>query len=90
MENTSTPTELELRETIAPLLGVEPGAIEPEANLVVLGLSSLEIMRLVSRWRKNKVRVEFDALVATPTLQGWLAHFDSLAAPESSDAGVAG
>lgn len=89
MDITPTPTELDLRATVAPLLGLEPEAIEPEANLVVLGLSSLEIMRLVSRWRKNKIPVQFDELVAAPTLNGWLAHFASLAAPASTEPGVA-
>ena len=89
MDNTATPTELDLRATVAPLLGLEPEAIEPDANLVVLGLSSLEIMRLVSRWRKNKIPVQFDELVAAPTLNGWLAHFASLSVPVSTEPGVA-
>ncbi len=89
MDITSTPTDLELREIVAPLLGIEPDAIEPDANLVVLGLSSLEIMRLVSRWRKNRIPVEFDALVAAPTLNGWLAHFSAVARPVATEPGVA-
>ncbi|TQK44226.1 aryl carrier-like protein [Streptomyces sp. SLBN-118] len=88
MDITPTPTELDLRATVAPLLGLEPEAIEPDANLVVLGLSSLEIMRLVSRWRKNKIPVQFDELVAAPTLNGWLAHFASIASA-STEPGVA-
>jgi mycobactin phenyloxazoline synthetase len=83
------PTERELRAIIAPVLGIEPGRIEPDANLVLLGLSSLEIMRLVSRWRKARVPVQFDALVAEPTLKGWLAHFESLAPSVPSDPGAA-
>ncbi|MET9667339.1 phosphopantetheine-binding protein [Streptomyces sp. NPDC006475] len=91
MDNTDTrtPTEQDLREVIAPLLGIEPAAIEADANLVVLGLSSLEIMRLVSRWRRNKVPVEFDALVAAPTLNGWLAHFAAGAVPAAAEPEVA-
>ncbi|MGR8007760.1 phosphopantetheine-binding protein [Streptomyces hypolithicus] len=83
---TPIPTEQDLRATVAPLLGVEPDAIEPDANLVVLGLSSLEIMRLVSRWRKNRIPVDFDALVAAPTLNGWLAHLSTKAAESSAAA----
>lgn len=78
---TSVPTEQELRATLAPVLGLPQDAVEPDANLVVLGLSSLEIMRLVSRWRKQRIPVEFEALVAAPTLAGWLAHFESLTRP---------
>lgn len=89
MDTTSTPTEFDLRATVAPLLGVEPDAIGLDANLVVLGLSSLEIMRLVSRWRKSRIPVQFDALVAEPTLAGWLAHFDAVGAPVPTDPEVA-
>ncbi|MET7615497.1 phosphopantetheine-binding protein [Streptomyces sp. NPDC005408] len=89
MDITPTPTELDLRATVAPLLGIEPDAIEPDANLVVLGLSSLEIMRLVSRWRKSRIPVQFDELVAAPTLNGWLAHFATIAPPASTEPGVA-
>ncbi|MFI6344280.1 phosphopantetheine-binding protein [Streptomyces sp. NPDC050560] len=79
MDTSTLPAEGELRAIVAPLLGLAPDEIEPDGNLVLLGLSSLEIMRLVSRWRKAKVPVQFDALVAAPTLNGWLAHFASLA-----------
>lgn len=88
MDITAHPTEDELRAIVAPVLGVDPDRIEPDANLVLLGLSSLEIMRLVSRWRKARVPVQFDALVAAPTLNGWLAHFASLD-PSASASGEA-
>jgi mycobactin phenyloxazoline synthetase len=83
------PTEHELRAIVAPVLGIEPGRIEPDANLVLLGLSSLEIMRLVGRWRKAGVPAQFDALVAAPTLSGWTAHFASLAATAATGPGAA-
>ncbi|MEU0102456.1 phosphopantetheine-binding protein [Streptomyces sp. NPDC006267] len=85
MDKSPNPTEQDLRETLAPLLGIDPADIEPDANLVVLGLSSLEIMRLISRWRKSGAPAQFDALVAAPTLNGWLAHFAGV-----SDAPAAG
>ncbi|MGY6026533.1 phosphopantetheine-binding protein [Streptomyces spinosirectus] len=87
MDTSPIPTERELRAIVAPVLGIEPGRIEPDANLVLLGLSSLEIMRLVSRWRKAGIPVHFDALVAAPTLSGWAEHFEALAAP--TDPGAA-
>jgi mycobactin phenyloxazoline synthetase len=74
----STPTETELRAAVAPLVGLAPDAIDPDANLVVLGIGSLEIMRLVSGWRRDRIPVDFEALVAGPTLAGWLAHFAAL------------
>lgn len=82
MDLSTTPTERELRAIVAPVLGMEPGAIEPDANLVLLGMSSLEIMRLVSRWRKKRIPVDFEALVAAPTLNGWLAHFEAVTPTE--------
>jgi aryl carrier-like protein len=72
------PGERELRETIAPLIGAQPADIPGDANLILLGLTSLEIMRLVGRWRRERLPVVFEELAATPTLNGWLAHFDSL------------
>ncbi|MFE9098251.1 phosphopantetheine-binding protein [Streptomyces sp. NPDC007264] len=83
------PTERELRALVAPVLGIEPSGIDADANLVLLGLSSLEIMRLVGRWRKARIPVDFDALVAAPTLNGWLAHLQSLAASVPTEPGVA-
>ncbi|MEU6483278.1 phosphopantetheine-binding protein [Streptomyces sp. NPDC046887] len=90
MDKSPNPTEQDLRETLAPLLGTDPAEIAPDANLVVLGLSSLELMRLVSGWRRAGVPAQFDALVADPTLNGWLAHFAGLAdtAP-AADSGAA-
>lgn len=76
----ATLTEDEVRATLAPLLGIEPDAIDPDANLVVLGLSSLEIMRLVGVWRRRRIAVEFDSLVAGPTLAAWLDHLGAGAA----------
>lgn len=87
METSATPTEPDLRATVAPVLGIEPDAIDLDANLVLLGLSSLEIMRLVSRWRRNGIPVRFDELVAAPTLNGWLAHFTAMAAPTATEPG---
>lgn len=89
MDKSPNPTEQDLRETLASMLGIGPAELEPDANLVVLGLSSLEIMRLVGRWRKSGVPARFDALVAAPTLNGWLAHFAEVADAPAADAPVA-
>lgn len=76
---TKPPGERELRETIAPLIGAQPADIPGDANLILLGLPSIEIMRLVGRWRRAGLPVVFEELAAAPTLSGWLKHFDSLA-----------
>jgi aryl carrier-like protein len=75
---TNPPGERELRETIAPLIEAQPADIPGDVNLILLGLTSIEIMRLVGRWRRAHLPVVFEELAATPTLNGWLAHFHSL------------
>jgi aryl carrier-like protein len=75
---TEPPGEAELRETIAPLIDARPADIPGDENLILLGLNSIEIMRLVGRWRRAGLPVVFEELASTPTLRGWLAHFDSL------------
>jgi mycobactin phenyloxazoline synthetase len=70
--------ERKLRETIAALIKVQPTDIPGDDNLIMLGLTSMDIMRLVGRWRRAHLPVVFEELAATPTLNGWLAHFDSL------------
>ncbi|MCP3801302.1 phosphopantetheine-binding protein [Allokutzneria sp. A3M-2-11 16] len=70
-------TESELRDTLATVLNRPAEEIPGDANLVLLGISSLEIMRLVSRWRRQKLPVSFEALVTEPTLDQWLAHLNA-------------
>jgi aryl carrier-like protein len=74
----ATPDENELRELVSPLIDTPAAEIPSDANLILLGLTSLEIMRLVSRWRKAKLPVIFEELAATPTIDGWTAHFAGL------------
>ncbi|MET8183649.1 phosphopantetheine-binding protein [Streptomyces sp. NPDC005336] len=82
-----TPTEVsaELREAVAAMIGAEPDAIAPADNLIHLGLGSLEMMRLVNRWRRDGLPVSFRELAAEPTLDAWQRHFDTVAA-ESGEA----
>lgn len=69
-----------LREAVAAMIGAEPDAIAPDANLIHLGLGSLEVMRLVNRWRRDGLPVSFRELAAEPTLDAWQRHFDTVAA----------
>lgn len=71
-------TEQGLRQIIAAMLGVPTTEVTADANLVRLGLSSLEIMRLVSRWHRDGISVVFEELVTTPTIDGWLRHFAAI------------
>ena len=74
-------TEHGLRQTIAAMLGLPTAEVTADANLVRLGLSSLEIMRLVSRWHRDGIPVVFEELVTAPTIDGWLRHFAAIRAP---------
>ncbi|WP_433684897.1 phosphopantetheine-binding protein [Nocardia sp. CA-119907] len=83
----SVPTEAQLRAELTPVLGlVDAAELDPDANLVVLGLSSLELMRMVGRWNKAGVPAVFEELVATPTLTAWLRHFAAIVAQGAKNA----
>ena len=64
----------ELRRDVAAVLGTPPGEMAGDAHLVHLGLGSLEMMRLVNRWRRQGLPAEFAALAAAPTLDDWHRH----------------
>ena len=68
---TSPPSIEELRTTVAAFLGTAPGEISPDANLIYLGLGSLEVMRLATRWRRQGLSVDLADLAARPTLAAW-------------------
>lgn len=60
-----------LRSALADLIGITPAEIEDDANLIRLGLKSLQVMRLVTRWRRAGVSLTFGELAATPTFAAW-------------------
>ncbi|MFE3029083.1 phosphopantetheine-binding protein [Nocardia tengchongensis] len=73
------PGERELRLLLAaPLELAEPAELDADANLVLLGLSSLEIMRMVGRWNKAGIPADFEALIEVPTLRAWVTYFAGL------------
>ncbi|MEU1463116.1 phosphopantetheine-binding protein [Streptomyces sp. NPDC005706] len=61
----------ELRAALAELIGVSPSEIEDDANLIQLGLESLQMMRLVTKWRRAGLAVAFGDLTGTPTFAAW-------------------
>jgi len=67
----------ELREAVAALVHLEAAAIADDDDLLLLGLDSLGVMRLVNRWRREGVRVSSRVLVAEPTLLAWQRHLDA-------------
>lgn len=74
------PTLDALREAVAVLLGIAPDEIADDADLVQLGFDSLAMMRLVSQWRREGIRVSSRALAVEPTLASWTRQLDELRA----------
>ncbi|GCE02297.1 phosphopantetheine-binding protein [Embleya hyalina] len=66
-----------LRETVAAVIGTDPDNLRGDQNLVLLGLGSLEMMRLVNQWRRLGLRVAFQDLAAQPTLDAWWQRIDA-------------
>lgn len=60
-----------LREEIKNKLSYD-GPLEDEQNLLALGLTSLQIMRLLNMCKKEGVTISFGKLMAKPTLANWM------------------
>lgn len=82
----------EVRETVADLIGVAATEIADDVNLVLLGLGSLQVMRQSSRWRRAGTPVDFDTLVAEPTVAAWARHLEEVrsAQPQTGAAAADG
>lgn len=79
--NTEAPRSAdEIRAAVAALISPEPEDIPDHANLVLLGLTSLDLMRLSGRWRRGGIPVKFESLVADPTIEGWVRHVSAVTA----------
>ena len=50
-----------------------PVEFHDDQNLIELGLDSLQMMRMVNKWRKEGVKVTFAELIASPHLSDWWA-----------------
>ncbi|MDT9691493.1 phosphopantetheine-binding protein [Streptomyces sp. P9(2023)] len=61
----------ELRSALAGLIGVPAAEIADDANLIQLGLESLQVMRLATKWRRAGLSVAFGDLAADPTFAAW-------------------
>ena len=55
---------------------LEQADIDPDDNLMDYGLDSLQVMEFVAAWDRLGVRVSFEELAATPTLNAWWALFE--------------
>ena len=60
-----------LREAVAMALGTEPATIADDDDLLHLGLDSVRMMALASRWRQTGLELKFSELAARPTLAAW-------------------
>jgi aryl carrier-like protein len=67
----------QLRERVADFVGSAPTDIPPSANLVMLGLTSLNVMRLNTQLRRAGIPVDFDAMIANPTLADWTRQVEA-------------
>lgn len=70
----SAPTDPDaLRVALAAMLGVAPGALTDDTDLVDAGLDSIRVMALAERWTAEGVAVDFMDLVEDPTIGAWTA-----------------
>ncbi|MET7640820.1 amino acid adenylation domain-containing protein [Streptomyces sp. NPDC005438] len=81
----------EVLEEVAAALDLDPEELDPDADLISLGLDSLRLMRLLQRWRKRGFDRTFADLAAAPRLSRWLDWWHDLdpAAPPPAPEGTA-
>jgi len=60
-----------IREQVRMLLTEPDAPLTDDDHLIELGLDSLQLMRLVSQWRKTGARVSFAQLMEHPVLREW-------------------
>lgn len=72
MNTSNTPLTLaRMRQDIAEMLHEDPSEILDDDNLMDLGLDSMRLMTLASRWREAGAPMEFADLAADATLAHW-------------------
>lgn len=70
----TTPDELTvdgIRASVAELLTIDVDRVGPEDNLLMLGVDSIKLMGLASRWQRHGVEVPFVELAENPTAAHW-------------------
>nr|WP_051162287.1 phosphopantetheine-binding protein [Nocardia transvalensis] len=71
-----------MRAVIADLLGVTAEEVPLDADLHVLGVTSIGMLRLANRWRRLGLEISYAELASEPTLNAWRRRL----APEPRDA----
>ena len=68
----STALTLErMRQDIAAMLHEDPQDILDDDNLIDLGLDSMRVMTLATRWREAGAPIEFSEMASVVTLGQW-------------------
>jgi pyochelin biosynthetic protein PchC len=60
-----------VRMAVAEVLDMTPDQVQGGANLLELGVDSIKLMMLASRWQAHGVEVPFGELAAEPTVDAW-------------------
>ncbi|MEG8179215.1 phosphopantetheine-binding protein [Nocardia terpenica] len=80
----SAPSRSELLAMVADQLGRAPSELDPEANLLTEGLESLQMLRLVTRWRRSGLDVSFSVLAREQSVVAWERHLRAVAEESAS------
>lgn len=65
-------TEQRVFDDVAQILEVDTAALSRETTLSDAGLDSLRMVMLVENWRADGNEVDFQELIALPTLGQWV------------------
>jgi aryl carrier-like protein len=66
-------TRERMRADLAQLLHMPPAELGEEDDLIDLGLDSMRLMTMVTRWADAGLRLDFAELAEKPTLGAWWA-----------------
>lgn len=70
-----------VRSAVVELMGLEPSALADDTNLLELGVDSIKLMALASRWQRHGVEVPFGDMAENPTVAAWSKLLLDAAAP---------
>jgi mycobactin phenyloxazoline synthetase len=74
---------------VAEMLGIDPAAVDPAADLIAQGLDSIRMMTLAGRWRSQGIDIDFATLSADPRIEAWSALLAAApAGPPATEAGA--
>ncbi|WP_444931044.1 amino acid adenylation domain-containing protein [Microbulbifer sp. SSSA002] len=62
-----------LKDLVCQAIDADINGIHPQADLIALGLNSVQIMKIAGQLRQKKIKVKFADLIAVPQLEVWLS-----------------